>query len=129
MHRAKMSWPILSVPNQYSVDGGCLNAGSGGDDYFFSGYQYNWIVVYEPGAGNPPANTCSNNMAAAVDSAFIGYVYTPSASLTITKASTFRTDESGGLLADTITFTGQMPTIIGDPDDYGPAPPATRIVS
>jgi len=113
----------------YIPSGGCLNAGSGGDDYFFSGYQYNWIVVYEPGAGNPPANTCSNNMAAAVDSAFIGYVYTPSASLTITKASTFRTDESGGLLADTITFTGQMPTIIGDPDDYGPAPPATRIVS
>ena len=68
-------------------------------------------------------------MAAAVDSAFIGYVYMPSASLTITKASTFRTDESGGLLADTITFTGQMPTIIGDPSDYGPAAPATRIVS
>jgi len=113
----------------YIPAGGCLNAQSGGDDYFYGGYQYNWIVVYEPGSGNPPANTCSNSMAAAVDSAFIGYVYMPSASLTITKASTFRTDESGGLLADTITFTGQMPTIIGDPADYGPAAPATRIVS
>jgi len=113
----------------YIPPGGCLNAQTGGDDYFFSGYQYNWIVVYEPGSGYPPANTCSNTMAAAVDSAFIGYVYTPSASLTITKASTFRTDESGGLLADTISFSGQMPTIIGDPADYGPAPPATRIVS
>jgi Flp pilus assembly protein TadG len=113
----------------YIPSGGCLNAQSGGDDYYFSGYQYNWIVLYEPGAANPPANTCSNIMAAAVDSAFIGYVYMPSAALTIMKASTFRTDESGGLLADTITFSGQMPTIIGDPADYGPAPPATRIVS
>jgi len=113
----------------YIPSGGCLNAGAGGDNYFFSGYQYNWLVVYEPGTGNPPANSCANSMAAATDSAFIGLVYTPAASIAIQKASTFRTDESGGIIAYSIGFSGQMPTIIGDPADYGPAPPATRIVS
>ena len=112
----------FSIPN-----GGCLNATSSGDNYFFSGYQYNWIVVYEPGASNPPANTCANLMGAATDSAWIGLVYTPSASISIQKASTFRTDESGGIIADTLTFSGQLPTIIGDPLDYGPAPPAARL--
>jgi Flp pilus assembly protein TadG len=113
----------------YIPNGGCLKAGSGGDNYFFSGYQYNWMVVYEPGAGNSPANTCANQMAAATDSAFIGLVYTPAASISIQKASTFRTDESGGVMANTLSFSGQLPTIIGDPSDYGPVPQASRLVS
>jgi len=112
----------------YIPSGGCLNALSGGDNYFFSGYQYNWIVLYEPGAANPPANTCSNVMGAATDSAFIGLVYAPSASVNIQKASTFRTDESGGVIANTLVFSGQLPTVIGDTDDYGPVPPASKIV-
>jgi Flp pilus assembly protein TadG len=113
----------------YILSGGCLNASSGGDNYFFSGYQYNWIVLYEPGAAYPPANTCSNLMGAATDSAFIGLVYAPAASISIQKASTFRTDESGGVIADTLNFSGQLPTIIGDTDDYGPAPPAAKLTS
>jgi Flp pilus assembly protein TadG len=113
----------------YIPSGGCLNATSGGDNYFFSGYQYNWMVLYEPGVAYPPANTCSNLMGAATDSAFIGLVYTPAASITVQKASVFRTDEVGGMIADTITFTGQLPTIIGDPADYGPVPPAAKLTS
>jgi Flp pilus assembly protein TadG len=111
----------------YIPSGGCLNATSGGDNYFFSGYQYNWMVLYEPGVAYPPANTCSNLMGAATDSAFIGLVYTPAASISIQKASTFRTDESGGVIADTLTFGGQLPTIIGDPGDYGPVPPGAKL--
>jgi hypothetical protein len=111
----------------YLPSGGCLNASSGGDNYIFSGYQYNWIVFYEPGDAYPPANTCSNLMGAASDSAFIGLVYAPSASISIQKASTFRTDESGGIIADTVSFSSQLPTIIGDPGDYGPAQPAARL--
>ena len=113
----------------YVPSGGCLNATSGGDDFYFGGYQYNWVVVYEPGAANPPANTCSNTFAAAFDSAFIGYIYMPSAGITIFKASTFRTDEGGGMMANTIAFSGQLPTIIGLPQTFGPVPPATRLVS
>jgi len=112
----------------YFPSGSCLNAGVAGDNYFFSGYQYNWMVVYEPGLSNPPANTCANTLGAATDSAFIGLVYAPAASVSIQKASTFRTDESGGLIANTLSFSGQLPTVIGDPGDYGPVPPASRII-
>ncbi|MGA7910859.1 MAG: pilus assembly protein TadG-related protein [Candidatus Dormiibacterota bacterium] len=111
----------------YIPSGGCINDKSSGDNYLFSGYQYDWMMVYEPGAGTPPANTCSNFLGAARDSALIGLIYTPSAAITIQKASTFRTDEVGGLIADTITFSGQLPTILGDTADYGPVPPAGRL--
>jgi len=113
----------------YIPSGGCLNNTSRGDNYFFSGYQYNWIALYEPGPAYPPANTCSNTLGAASDSAFIGLVYTPSAAISVQKASTFRTDEVGGVIADTLTFSGQLPTIIGDTGEYGPAPQASRLTS
>jgi hypothetical protein len=113
----------------YIPNGGCLNDSSNGDNYFFSGYQFDWIAVYEPGNAYPPANTCSNMLGAATDSAFIGLIYTPTAAISVQKASTFRTDEGGGVIADTLTFTGQLPTIIGDTADYGPAPQASRITS
>jgi len=109
--------------------GGCLNDSISGDNVVFSGYQYNWMVVYEPGAAYPPANTCSNFIGAATDSAFIGFVYAPSAAITISKASTFRTDEVGGVMAFTLTLSGQLPTILGDPAEYGPVPPAAKLTS
>jgi Flp pilus assembly protein TadG len=113
----------------YIPNGGCLNDSSSGDNYFFSGYQYNWIALYEPGDAYPPANTCSNVLGAATDSAFIGLVYTPSAAISVQKASAFRTDEGGGVIANTLTFGGQLPTIIGDAAEYGPAPQASRLTS
>jgi hypothetical protein len=113
----------------YIPSGGCLNATSNGDNYFYSGYQYNWMALYEPGLAYPPANTCRNVLGAATDSAFIGFIYTPSAAISIRKASTFRTDEGGGLMADTLTFSGQLPTIIGDPAEYGPVPQASRLTT
>jgi hypothetical protein len=109
--------------------GGCLNDTTNGDNVVFSGYQYNWMVVYEPGAAYPPANTCSNFIGAATDSAFIGFFYAPSAAITISKASSFRTDEVGGVMGNTLTFTGLLPTILGDPAEYGPVPPAAKLTS
>jgi len=109
--------------------GGCLNDTTSGDNVVFSGYQYNWMVVYEPGAAYPPANTCSNFIGAASDSAFVGFFYAPSAAITISKASSFRTDEVGGVMGNTVTFTGQLPTILGDPAEYGPVPPAAKLTS
>jgi hypothetical protein len=111
----------------YIPSGGCLNDTSSGDNVIFSGYQYNWMALYEPGAANPPANTCSNFLGAATDSGFVGLVYTPSAAITMQKAATFRTDEVGGLIANTLTFSGQLPTILGDTADYGPMPQASRL--
>ena len=111
----------------YIPSGGCLNDTSGGDNVIFSGYQYDWIVLYEPGAAYPPANTCGNSLGAATDSAFIGLIYTPAASISVVKATAFRTDETGGVIAYTLSFGGQLPTIIGDPADYGPVPPGSRL--
>jgi hypothetical protein len=113
----------------YIPAGGCLNSTSTGDNIIYSGYQYDWVVLYEPGAANPPANTCSNLMGAASDSAFIGLIYIPAASVTVQKAGSLTTDEMGGLIASTITFTGFLPAVIGDPVDYGPIPQASRLIS
>ncbi len=112
----------------YIPSGGCMNATTSADNFLFSGYQYDWLMVYEPGQSYPPANTCSNLLAAQADSAWVGLIYTPSAALTVQKAASFRTEATGGLVADTITFAGQMPTIIGSAS-YQPAPPASRLTS
>ena len=112
----------------YIPSGGCLSATTSADNFLFSGYQYNWIMVYEPGAADPPANQCANLMGAQADSAWVGLIYMPSADLTVQKAATFRTEATGGLMAGTITFSGQMPTIIGSAS-FQPAPPAARLTS
>ena len=112
----------------YIPNGGCLNATSLGDNFLFGGYQYDWILVYEPGLSQPPANTCANTLGAFTDSAYIGLIYLPAASITVKKVKSSRTDLSGGLIADTITFSSQLPTIIYSPD-YAPAPPASKLVA
>ena len=109
--------------------GGCLNATTSADNFLFSGYQYDWIVVYEPGQSYPPANTCTTNLLGAqADSAWVGLIYMPAAFLTVQKAASFRTEATGGLLADKIIFSGQLPTIIGS-SNFQPAPPASRLTS
>lgn len=126
---AAMACPAPITPGAVEFDipsTGCLNATTGADNFVFSGYQYDWIMVYEPGMDNPPANTCSNVLGAAADSAWVGLIYVPSAALNVTKAATFRTEATGGLMADTLSFTGQLPTIIYSPS-YAPQPPASRL--
>jgi hypothetical protein len=113
----------------YIPSGGCLNATTSADNFLFSGYQYDWIMVYEPGQSYPPANTCTTNLlGAAADSAWVGLIYMPAAILTVQKAASFRTEATGGLLADKLIFSGQLPTIIGS-SNFQPAPPASRLTS
>jgi hypothetical protein len=104
-----------------------LNDTNGGDNFVFTGYQYNWVVTYEPGAANPPANACSNVMGAAGNSAYIGLVYLPSASLSVPSSAGFRAKATGGVIASTITFNGLLPIIVGS-SDYMPVAPAARLV-
>ncbi|HVC78625.1 MAG TPA: pilus assembly protein TadG-related protein [Candidatus Micrarchaeaceae archaeon] len=128
---ALASCPAAITPGAVSYvipNGACLTDTSAGDTYVFGGYQYDWLLVYEPGLANPPANTCSNTMGAATDTAFIGLVYMPSASVTIQKATAFKTDETGGVIANTVTFTGQLPTIIGN-TGYSPVQPGSKLIS
>jgi Flp pilus assembly protein TadG len=113
----------------YFPDGSCLADANGGDNYVFSGYQFNWMAIYEPGIyAAEPANTCSNVMGASTASAYIGLVYLPAAALNIPTSSGFRTEATGGVIADTITFTGVLPTITGNAN-YMPVPPAARLVA
>ncbi|MHB8689102.1 MAG: pilus assembly protein TadG-related protein, partial [Candidatus Dormibacteraceae bacterium] len=81
----------------YIPNGACLTDPNGGDNYVFSGYQFNWMAIYEPGYGNPPANTCANVMGASTASAYIGLVYVPAASMSIPTSSGFRVEATGGV--------------------------------
>lgn len=99
--------------------GSCLNNANVGDNFVFSGYQYNWMVVHA-------ANSCTNVMGAVENSAFIGLVYMPSAILNVPSNAGFRGEATGGVIADTIAFTSSLPTIIGS-SAYAPVPPAARL--
>jgi hypothetical protein len=111
----------------YLPQGGCLNLNNSGDTYVFSGYQYNWVSVFEPGPGSPPANNCANSLGASENSAFIGLIYMPSASASVVSPYTFEAAGVGGLIANTVAFSGSMPSITWNAS-YAPGPPATRLI-
>jgi hypothetical protein len=101
--------------------GGCLST-TAGDTYVFSGYQYNWLAVYEP-----PSNTClGNTLGGASNSAYVGLVYTPSAGVSVTTQYSFEVAAMGGVMASTLTFTGALPSV-NYSADYAPGPPASRL--
>ena len=85
------------------------------------------MAIYEPGLyAAETANTCANVMGASTASAYIGLVYLPAATLNVPTSVGFRTEATGGVIADTITFTGVLPTMTGDPN-FMPVPPAARL--
>ena len=135
-HCARVGVPNATCPDAvtpgavvyYFPSGSCLTDPNGGDNYIYSGYQYNWISIYEPGFSNPPANTCSNTMGATTQSAYIGLVYVPAAIMNIPTSFGFRNDATGGVIADKITFSGQLPKISWS-TNYDPVAPASRLTS
>lgn len=85
----------------------CLNLQGGGDIYVFSGYQYNRVLLYEPGAEQlPPANTCPNGVAGHGLTSLIGIFYVPAAAITITGNSSFLATIAGGVIAWTANVKG-----------------------
>jgi hypothetical protein len=106
----------------YLPSGGCLSTTNTGDTYVFSGYQYDWLSVYEP-----PSNACLNNtLGADSNSAYIGMVYAPSAVVSITSPYAFEAAATGGVMASTLSFTGALPSITYSAS-YAPVPPASRL--
>ena len=78
----------------------CLNLQGGGDIYLFSGYQYQRVLLFEPGPQQqPPANTCLNNAAGHGLTSLIGIFYLPAASITITGNSSYFATIAGGVIA------------------------------
>lgn len=85
----------------------CLNLQGGGDIYIFSGYQYQRILLYEPGPEQqPPANTCSNNVAGSGITSLIGIFYVPAANVTIIGNSSYLATIAGGVIAWTASIKG-----------------------
>jgi hypothetical protein len=113
----------------YIPSGGCLTDTNNGDNFIFSGYQYNWIAVYENGVAYPPANYCvSNVLDAASNSAYVGLLYTPSAAISLPTRVSFRTEATGGIIADTIDISGSLPLVVFG-SSYAPVPTAAKLVS
>jgi Flp pilus assembly protein TadG len=112
----------------YFPAGGCFVTGNGGDTYLFSGYQFDWVSVYEPGAGHPPANACLNVMGAAGNSAFIGLIYAPSAYIGVISPYAFEAAATGGLIANALGFAGTLPSITYSAS-YAPVAPASRLTN
>lgn len=128
---AAASCPAAITPGAvefYMPSGGCLTLQQNGDMFIFSGYQYDWVAFYEPGLGHPPANACANDYDAASNSSFIGLWYTPQASISIQTRFSGRTESTGGFIVKDISFASKQPLIISS-KDYGPVPPASRLVA
>ena len=85
----------------------CFNLQGGGDVYVYSGYQYERILLYEPGPEQaPPPNTCPNNIAGNGFTSLIGIFYVPAAGITITGNSSYFATIAGGVIAWTVDVKG-----------------------
>jgi Putative Flp pilus-assembly TadE/G-like len=111
------------------TQGSCINV-AGGDAFLFSGYQYNWVVNYEP-----PATTCTNSWNGDLNSAAIGLSYTPGAAFTITgdtgSNNTTGAFEGpmGGILAWTIHIQYSTNLHINFDPHYAPGPGGARLTT
>ena len=106
----------------YFPAGSCLTVTSG-DNYVFSGYQYNWVSVYEPAA-----NSCTNSLGASSNSAYIGLFYSPGATVNVTSPYVWEVAATAGVMAGAVNFSGTLPTITYGAG-YAPVPVASRITS
>ena len=95
----------------------CLNLQGGGDVFLYSGYQYQRILLFEPGPEQPaPANTCLNNVAGHGLTSLIGIFYVPAASVTIIGSSNYLATIAGGVIAWTASVKGNGGvSIMADP--------------
>jgi hypothetical protein len=113
--------PITPGAVELYIPSGCLRT-TAGDTFVFSGFQYDWLAVYEP-----TGNACPNNtLGGAANSAYVGLVYAPSAGVSVTSAYSFEVAGTGGVMASTVSFTGTLPAITYSAS-YAPVPPASRL--
>ena len=106
----------------YLTNGSCFNVTSTGDAHLFSGYQYNWLLNYEP-----LATTCSNTWSGSFNSAPIGMSYTPGASFRFTGSNGSQTASFGGVVAASILVQGSGTLALNFNKAYTPRPPGSRL--
>ncbi|TMC00454.1 MAG: hypothetical protein E6J40_02050 [Chloroflexi bacterium] len=94
---------VIYIPN-----GGCIDQHGSGDMYLFSGYQYQRVVLYEPGPEqSSQPNTCAGNKVnGAGFTSLIGIFYMPAASVTINGNSAYQATIAGGVIAWTASIIG-----------------------
>ena len=90
------------------------SGGVGGDAYLFSGYQYGWMLNYEPSS-----TTCGNTWRGFVNTAAIGLSYTPGAAFSIASSSGF-SSYTGGVIAQSILIQSASGLLIDFKQDYAP---------
>jgi Flp pilus assembly protein TadG len=106
----------------YMTNGSCFNVSSLGDAFLFSGYQYNWVLNYEP-----PATTCSNTWQGRFNSAPIGMSYTPGAGIRLVGNNATQTRSFGGMVGATILVQSAGALFVYFNSSYAPRPPGTRL--
>jgi Flp pilus assembly protein TadG len=88
--------------------GGCLDQHGTGDMYLFSGYQYQRVVLYEPGPEqSSQPNACTGNKVNGTGfTSLIGVFYMPAAGVTINGNSAYQATIAGGVIAWTASVIG-----------------------
>jgi len=92
----------------YIPSGGCLDQHGTGDMYLFSGYQYQRVVLFEPGPEqSSQPNTCTGNKVnGAGFTSLSGIFYMPAATVTINGNSAYQATIAGGVVAWIVTIIG-----------------------
>ena len=106
----------------FANNGDCLDENGNGFTYVFSGYQYDWLSIFQD---HNDAN-CGNVLNGGAYTSYIGTVYTPAAGWTINGGD--RAPLSGQVIAATAIVNGDSTIGVNFNPDYGPAPPAARLV-
>jgi Flp pilus assembly protein TadG len=111
-----------AVQFYFKNSGDCLNENGNGATGVFSGYQYDFIMIYEP-----VSNTnCGNTLNGGSYTSYIGTIYTPKSSWTINGGN--RAPLSGQVIAWDAQLNGNATIGINFNPNYAPAPPAARLV-
>ena len=109
--------------SMYLTNNSCINVTTG-DAYLFTGYQYNWVLGYEP-----LATSCSNSWQGRYNSGPIGMNYTPGASFRLTGNDVSQTTSFGGVVAASILVQNAGTLALNFNPLYAPRPPGTRLTA
>ena len=109
--------------------GGCLDQHGTGDMYLFSGYQYQRVVLFEPGPEqSSQPNACAGNKVNGTGfTSLIGIFYMPAASVTINGNSAYQATIAGGVVAWTASIIGTGNVAITADPTLRTWPPAVNL--
>ncbi|HEX6349526.1 MAG TPA: pilus assembly protein TadG-related protein [Candidatus Dormibacteraeota bacterium] len=115
----------------YFPPNACINQQGNGSTYIFSGYQYNWIVLFAPGNTSPPSpptpNSCSGNtLTGNSTTTFLGTIYFPTGSITINGSN--KAPVAGQVIVYNALIDGSAGVAINYNPAVAPAPPAARLI-